>query len=147
MHTLIIASVAYDCIFFESVVWVRKKHLIINSLIKKKKHWSRKDSFLMFLRSNTVIFLTYPNWFLLQDLSITLSNFCCSIIHSMNKGNAVPVSSSFTATYPFDKQKLLPFINSKKKKKFECSTYAFSTTFQSCHLLIYYYWLLLLQCI
>ena len=27
----------------------------------------------------------------------------------------------------------------KKKKKFECSTYALSTTFQSCHLLIYYY--------
>ena len=132
-------------------LWVcclsQKKTFNYQFIDKKEKHWSRKDSFLMFLRSNTVIFLSYPNWFLLQDLSISLSNFCCSIIHSMNKGNAVPVSSSFTATYPFDKQKLLPFINSKKKKKFECSTYALSTTFQSCHLLIYYYWLLLLQCI
>lgn len=112
-------------------LWVcclsQKKTFNYQFIDKKEKHWSRKDSFLMFLRSNTVIFLSYPNWFLLQDLSITLSNF--------------------TATYPFDKQKLLPFISSKKKKKFECSTYALSTAFQSCHLLIYYYWLLLLQCI
>lgn len=103
------------------IFWVcclsQKKTFNYQFIDKKEKHWSRKDSFLMFLRSNTVIFLSYPNWFLLQDLSISLSNFCCSIIHSMNKGNAVPVSSSFTATYPFDKQKLLPFINSKKKKK------------------------------
>lgn len=82
-------------------LWVcclsQKKTFNYQFIDKKEKHWSRKDSFLMFLRSNTVIFLSYPNWFLLQDLSITLSNF--------------------TATYPFDKQKLLPFISSKKKKK------------------------------
>ena len=83
------------------IFWVcclsQKKTFNYQFIDKKEKHWSRKDSFLMFLRSNTVIFLSYPNWFLLQDLSITLSNF--------------------TATYPFDKQKLLPFISSKKKKK------------------------------